>query len=197
VKLAEDIIKKRRDEKQLVKNIAKWFAESGYVVFTNVKLLDSEIDIVAIKECKDKYIVKVVEVKSLPKRKLIQQIHARTCIAHYVYAGLPAQYRDWAEKKLPDWCGIILVRSDGSIIVARRAQKINSNNDGPLHFARLLLTCGNFMSAKVYGPCVEGSRILVRLRSFLSSSFSSSDSSREGSSHGFSLYSIVIVPCLN
>ena len=69
--------------------------------FSNVKLLDTEIDIVAIKECRNKYIVKIVEVKSLPKRKLIQQIHARTCITHYIYAGLPAEYKEWALRKLP------------------------------------------------------------------------------------------------
>jgi len=175
---------KRRTEKKLVKDIARYFAERGYTVFMNVKLLDTEIDIVAIREIRDsRYIVKIVEVKSLPKVKLIKQVHARACIAHYVYAGLPAEYRDWAEKKLPNWCGIILVKRDGKVIVARRAQMLNGDSDAPQHFARLLFSCGNFTSAKVYGPHGEqfGVKILTRLRSFLSS-FSSSDSSPDSSS---------------
>jgi len=190
------IIEKRKEEKRIVKAIAKYLADSGYVVFTNVILLDTEIDIVAIKECRNKHIVKIVEVKSLPKIKLVKQVHARACIAHYVYAGLPAQYRDWAFRKLPEWCGIMLVKNDDKVVIARRAQKLNHENDAPTHFARLLLSCGNFMSSKVYAPQGQGDglKVLARLRSFLSSSDSSSfTDSSSGNSPDFDSLGRVIL----
>ena len=199
----------RVSERTLIRAIARYLAASGYVVFTNVNLLDTEIDIVAIKERRNQYIVKIVEVKTMPKKKLIQQIHSRACIANFVYAGLPAMYHEWARRNLPEWCGIILVHRDGKVQIARRAKLVNTSS-APRYFAQLLLTCGNFASAKVYGPGsdekTQAMRILARLRTFLSSfdslftsSSSSSDSSSSpGSSSSTSipslvLYSVVLV----
>ena len=170
-----ELIEKRRKEKELVKVIATFFAQRNYIVFRNVQFLDIEIDIVAIKELRDgKYLVAIVEVKSLPKQKLIKQILARKCIANKVYAGLPAQYYEWAVKKLPNWCGIITVNEDNNVEIKRRATYFDNIN--ALHFAKILLTCGKLMSAKIYPPQTDGLKILRKISSFLSS-FSSDSSS--------------------
>ena len=76
----------RVTERYLVDRIAEYLSRLGHIVFVNVKMLDTEIDLVAIWQTEKKLVVKIVEVKSMPRRRLIQQLHNRLCIGHKVAA---------------------------------------------------------------------------------------------------------------
>ena len=181
----------RVTEAWLIDKIARYLAQLGDFVFTNARVFETEIDIVSVNITDKRVIVKIVEVKSQPKKTLIQQVHNRACYAHRVYAGLPAWYLDWALRELPKWCGIITVDRDGKVVIRRRAQWVNRDRIAPIALAQMLFDCGLKIAKKVYLPGGkeitsggEVSRLVERLqahltrlmRAFFSSSSTSSSS---------------------
>ena len=61
-------------------------------VYTNVLVGGVELDLVAVESLPGRPVVYVVEVKSRPKSKLLNQVLNRLEVSDYVYAALPVRH---------------------------------------------------------------------------------------------------------
>lgn len=145
---------KQRLEDVLVRTVGRYLADRGFEVWLHVYLQKLEIDIVARKRKRGRDIILIVECKLKPKIKLVQQVQARAPLANYVYACVPAQYRDIMLRRLPDWCGLMIVKNCTSkhmVEIVRPAQYLN-NDEAVYHFSKLLDIAGDKIAFRYYAP---------------------------------------------
>lgn len=79
-------------EKVLIDLVGRLFRNLGMEVYTNLVIGGLELDLVAVEDLGDRSAVYVVEVKSKPKSRLLDQVLSRIRISDYVYAALPARH---------------------------------------------------------------------------------------------------------
>lgn len=103
------------EERAILGVVRRVFEEVGMEVYTNILVDGVELDLVALDRQGSRTVVYVVEVKSRPKRKLLEQVLSRVSISDYVYVALPARYYPFL-LEVPPPVGSLAVELDSQIV---------------------------------------------------------------------------------
>lgn len=102
-------------EEELVCAIERILKNLGMEVYTNVLIDRLELDLVAIENAGGRPLIYIVEVKSRPKYKLLNQVLSRVGLSDYVYAALPVKHYFYL-LEVPEPAGSLAVDADNQVI---------------------------------------------------------------------------------
>ncbi len=85
-----------------------------------------ELDLVALDHQGGRILVYVVEVKSRPKRKLLEQVLTRVHMSDYVYVALPARYYPFLLEVPPPAGSLAVELSSQAVYEIRKASYVGN-----------------------------------------------------------------------
>ncbi len=95
--------------------VERVFKSLGMEVRTNVLVGGLELDLVAIEGSDRRPLVYVVEAKSRPKWKLLEQLLSRVELSDYVYAALPLRHYSYL-LEVPEPAGSLAVDPENQVV---------------------------------------------------------------------------------
>jgi hypothetical protein len=95
-------------------------------VYTNILVDGVELDLVALDRQGGRTLVYVVEVKSRPKRKLLEQVLGRVGMSDYVYVALPARYYPFLLEVPPPIGSLAVELGSRAVYEIRRASYLGN-----------------------------------------------------------------------
>jgi hypothetical protein len=119
---------KTLSEASIVESLYKKLASVGFTVYKNYRVLEYEIDVLALENGGSRSIIHVFEVKTRVKPRLIKQLYRRIPFSDYIYVVIPYNLLAHVYRKIERMFGIVIYYNDDFYIVKQPEFLNNGKN---------------------------------------------------------------------